>query len=117
VKRHLSDPGWHVNEATLSGTRQLGDRSTPGSESEVSSWHAQEADARLVLTSCPSPGRESEKARRRDFQIRRRWVVLVDGEPHQIRRVRTEARQRELGQHITIVADLIHGLEYLWRAA
>jgi hypothetical protein len=58
-----------------------------------------------------------EEARRRDPQIRRRWVVLVDGDPHQIRRVRAEAKRRGVGQHITLVADFIHVLEYLWKAA
>lgn len=58
-----------------------------------------------------------EEARRRDPRIRRRWVVLVDGDPHQIRRVRAEAKRRGLSTHITLVLDLIHVLEYLWDAA
>jgi hypothetical protein len=58
-----------------------------------------------------------EEARRRDPQLRRRWVVLVDGDPHQITRIRAEAKRRGLGQQITLVADFIHVLEYVWAAA
>ena len=56
-----------------------------------------------------------EQARRRDPRFRRRWVVLVDGNRDQLRIVRKTARK--LGVVITIVVDLIHVLEYLWRAA
>src|SRR5512136_370381 len=58
-----------------------------------------------------------EEARRRDPQIRRRWVVLVDGDPHQIRRVRAEAKRRGMSRDVTLVVDFIHVLEYLWDAA
>jgi len=34
-----------------------------------------------------------EEARHRDPECRRRWVVLVDGDRHQIARVRAEARR------------------------
>ena len=56
-----------------------------------------------------------EEARHRDPEHRRRWVVLVDGDRHQIARVRAEAKRR--GVEVTLVVDIIHVLEYLWDAA
>jgi hypothetical protein len=55
------------------------------------------------------------EALRRDPERRRRWVVLVDGQRDQLRRVRRAAR--EYGAKVTIVLDIVHVLEYLWRAA
>lgn len=55
------------------------------------------------------------EALRRDPERRRRWVVLVDGQRDQIKRVERAARQ--VGVEITIVLDIVHVLEYLWRAA
>lgn len=51
----------------------------------------------------------------RDPKRQRRWVVLVDGNPDQLAAVRRAAKR--LGVEITIVADLIHLIEYLWPAA
>jgi hypothetical protein len=56
-----------------------------------------------------------EEAARRDPAGRRRWVALVDGNNHQIDRITTEAARR--GVTVAIVVDLIHVLEYLWKAA
>jgi hypothetical protein len=55
------------------------------------------------------------EAHHRDPRHRRRWVVLVDGDRHQIARVRRAARQ--FGVKVTLVVDFIHVLEYLWDAA
>lgn len=56
-----------------------------------------------------------QEAERRDPSHRRRWVALVDGNNHQIDRIKAEAAAR--GVEVTIVIDLIHVLEYLWGAA
>jgi hypothetical protein len=56
-----------------------------------------------------------EQARRRDPRFKRTWVVLVDGHRDQLKLVKKTARK--LGVEITIVVDLIHVLEYLWKAA
>jgi hypothetical protein len=56
-----------------------------------------------------------DEAHRRDPALRRRWVVLVDGQRDQIKRV--ERAARKVGVAITIVLDIVHALEYLWRAA
>ena len=55
------------------------------------------------------------EADRRDPKRRRTWVALVDGNNHQIQRIRSEAKAR--GVKVTIVVDFIHVLEYLWTAA
>jgi hypothetical protein len=56
-----------------------------------------------------------DEAQRRDPAHARTWVALVDGNNHQIDRIKTEAATRNL--EVTIVIDFIHVLEYLWSAA
>ena len=56
-----------------------------------------------------------DQAGARDPQHQRTRVVLVDGAEHQLDLIRTEAARR--GVTIHIVIDLIHVLEYLWKAA
>jgi hypothetical protein len=56
-----------------------------------------------------------DQAEQRDPAHRRRWIVLVDGNNHQIDRIEYEAAQR--GVHVDPVIDFVHVLEYLWRAA
>ncbi|MGX5182411.1 hypothetical protein ACWKT5_06185 [Streptomyces avermitilis] len=56
-----------------------------------------------------------DQAEHRDPGHRRCWVVLVDGARHQIDLIKAEALQRSVDVHI--IVDLIHVLEYLWRAA
>src|ERR1035437_2422386 len=55
------------------------------------------------------------EAERRDPEHRRTWVALVDGNNHQIDRIKTEAKTHKV--KVTILIDLIHVLEYLWTAA
>jgi hypothetical protein len=45
----------------------------------------------------------------------RTWVVLVDGDRHQIELIQAEAARRKAAIHLVI--DLVHVLEYLWAAA
>lgn len=56
-----------------------------------------------------------DEARRRDPEGKRRWVVLLDGNRDQLRLVKKAARK--VGASATIIVDLIHVLEYLWKAA
>jgi ribosomal protein S9 len=56
-----------------------------------------------------------DEAERRDPDHQRPWVALVDGNNHQIDRIKKEAKQRKLT--VTIVVDVVHVLEYLWGAA
>lgn len=55
------------------------------------------------------------QAEARDRQHLRTWVVLVDGDRHQIELARAEAARRKVAIHI--VVDLVHVLEYIWAAA
>jgi hypothetical protein len=54
-----------------------------------------------------------EEALRRDPDRKRRWVVLVDGNEDQLRLVKNAAGK--YGVTLTIVLDLVHVLEYLWK--
>ena len=55
-----------------------------------------------------------DQAEQRDPTHRRTWVVLVDGARHQLDLVRAEAARRGIPVHILV--DLIHVLEYVWKA-
>src|SRR6266540_701171 len=56
-----------------------------------------------------------DQADQRDPTHRRPWVVLVDGARHQLDLIRAEAARRKVTIHILV--DLIHVLEYIWKAA
>lgn len=56
-----------------------------------------------------------EEAERRDPQHWRQWVALVDGNRKQLSLLKEAARKK--GVTLTIILDLIHVLEYLWKAA
>jgi hypothetical protein len=72
-------------------------------------WASVRQDAQSVISSA------FEEAIRRDPQQQRPWVVLVDGEAHQLNLIKTTAKQRSV--EVTIVLDFIHVLEYVWKAA
>ena len=50
----------------------------------------------------------------RDPGRTKHWIVVVDGDRHQLRRIRRSARR--YGVKITLIVDVIHVLEYLWKA-
>jgi hypothetical protein len=56
-----------------------------------------------------------DEAEARDPLHLRTWVVLVDGAEHQLDLIRAEAARRAVTIHVVI--DLIHVLEYIWKAA
>jgi hypothetical protein len=56
-----------------------------------------------------------DEAERRDAAHKRTWLALVDGNNHQIDRIRAEAADRDID--VAVIVDFIHVLEYLWRAA
>ena len=56
-----------------------------------------------------------DEANRRDPRHNREWVVLVDGQLHQLDLIKKELKSRQLTA--TIVLDLIHVIEYLWKAS
>lgn len=55
-----------------------------------------------------------DEAERRDPNHTRTWVALVDGNVHQINRIKAEAKARNI--KVAVVCDLIHVVEYLWKA-
>lgn len=57
-----------------------------------------------------------DEAERRDPGHARDWVALVDGDNHQIRLIEQEAADRGITCPVILI-DLIHVLEYLWKAA
>jgi hypothetical protein len=68
-----------------------------------------EEDAAAVVS------RVFDEAERRDPGHHRTWVALVDGNNHQIDRIKAEAGTRQVD--VTIVVDFVHVLEYVWKAA
>jgi hypothetical protein len=70
--------------------------------------------ASVVNNAASVVGQVFDEAQRRDPEHARPWVALVDGNNHQIDRIRAEAKAR--GVTVSIVIDLIHVLEYLWKA-
>jgi hypothetical protein len=52
---------------------------------------------------------------RRDPQQQAEWVVLVDGDPTQLAYIKKAAKAH--GVRVVIILDIIHALEYLWKAA
>jgi hypothetical protein len=55
------------------------------------------------------------EAMSRSNSKRKEWVVLVDGCPNQLRRISKELKR--VGQKATIIVDIIHVIEYLWKAS
>jgi hypothetical protein len=59
--------------------------------------------------------RTFDEARRRDPEQLRCWVALVDGNRDQIAAIQKQAKGHRV--ELTLVLDLMHVLEYLWKAA
>ena len=55
------------------------------------------------------------EATSRDKENKRDWVILVDGQKHQLDTIELLINQQKL--KATIILDFIHVLEYLWKAA
>ena len=56
-----------------------------------------------------------DEMERRDASHSKRWVVLLDGDEHQLDYVEAEVARR--GIAVTIVLDFIHVAQYVWGAA
>ena len=56
-----------------------------------------------------------DEAERRDPEHKRTWIALVDGNNHQIDRIKAEAKTRKI--KVTIIVDFVHVLEYVWSGA
>jgi hypothetical protein len=71
-------------------------------------WASVERTPRAVIAEA------FDEALRRDPERRRRWVVLIDGNATQLGAVKAEAKRA--GVKVTILVDVIHVLEYIWKA-
>lgn len=78
------------------------------------SAHGKWVTASVAENAAVVVGKVFDEAERRDPGHQRDWVVLVDGNNHQLDRIQAEAQARNL--NVFIVIDLIHVLEYLWGA-
>jgi hypothetical protein len=56
-----------------------------------------------------------KEAWRRDPERRKTWVALVDGNETQLRILAEEALERDIA--LVVILDVIHVIEYLWKAA
>ena len=90
----------------------IGDQRDPPERPKIHDkrvWASVRQDAMSVIASAFA------EALGRDPQKQQDWVVLVDGEPHQLKTIKAMAKKQKLD--LTIILDFIHVLEYLWKAA
>ena len=80
-----------------------------GQARAVNRWYT----ADIIADRTATIAKVFDEAARRDAGHERSWIVLVDGDRHQIAMIEREARARNAS--ITILADFIHVLEYLWK--
>jgi hypothetical protein len=72
-------------------------------------WASLEREQKDVI------GAMFDEAALRDPRHKRDWVVLVDGQPTQLDLIEAELKRRQT--NATIVLDVIHVIEYLWKAS
>ena len=103
-------PRWHRSAADVLHTMRKEDTEAKRPRTrDKRVWASVAKEQRKVIRDA------FEEALHRDPEQRRRWVVLVDGDNKQLRAVKAEARRA--GVEVTIIVDLIHVLEYIWKAA
>jgi hypothetical protein len=106
VGRHVREPEDVL--ADLSGAGAEGTRPQRPKVTNKRVWASVEHEPETVIEEA------FREARARDPKHQRQWVVLVDGNKDQLAIIETQ--RKKLGA-VRIVVDLIHVLEYLWRAA
>jgi hypothetical protein len=94
--------------ANLDGSHPKDDRPERPKVRNKRVWASVEQDPEAVIAET------FHEARARDPQHRRQWVVLIDGNKDQLSAIKIISKQ---WGPVCIVIDLIHVLEYLWRAA
>lgn len=72
-------------------------------------WASVKRGTELVIEEMFKEGQD------RDPQHEKQWVALVDGNPCQLKELQKKAQSFDV--QLTIVLDIIHVLEYLWKAA
>jgi vacuolar-type H+-ATPase subunit H len=56
-----------------------------------------------------------DEAMRRDPSKQKKWICLIDGDVKQLRKIQAEAKKQSI--NLIIIMDIIHVVEYLWKAA
>lgn len=103
---------YHVPRYQRQAEDIIGDQRDPPERPAISDkrvWASVAQDAKRVIHSAFA------EAIGRDPHHQSTWVVLLDGEPHQLNTLKATAKQH--GADVTIVIDFIHVLEYVWKAA
>jgi hypothetical protein len=72
-------------------------------------WASVEKDAAEIIETLVM------EAKRREPTQKKEWVVLVDGQDYQIEQIEAALKRHHV--QATIVLDIVHVLEYLWKAA
>jgi hypothetical protein len=72
-------------------------------------WAGIAGDSNLVISGM------IEEAVRRDPRNKKEWVALMDGQEYQRETVELELKKR--GRSATFILDIVHVIEYLWKAA
>ncbi|NEZ66406.1 ISKra4 family transposase [Leptolyngbyaceae cyanobacterium CCMR0082] len=103
---------YHVPPYSRQPDDIIGDQRDPPKRPSISDkrvWASVRQDAKSMIASA------FDEAISRDPEHQRTWVVLVDGELHQLNTIKATAKQHSVA--VTIVIDFIHVLEYVWKAA
>jgi hypothetical protein len=72
-------------------------------------WASVEKDQEVVIHNL------FDEAETRDPYYEKEWVILVDGQPRQLEKINAELGKRKI--KATIIVDIVHVIEYLWKAA
>ncbi len=72
-------------------------------------WASVEKDATDVIDTLVM------EAKQRDPFHKKEWIVLVDGQDYQIEQIEAALERHQV--QATIVLDIVHAIEYLWKAA
>ena len=108
IDRYIREPCDIVTEF-FSSTK--GDKKTQGRRPRPSAkrlWASLKESGKSVISDI------FQEALQRDGHRTKEWVVLVDGDLHQITQFHQCARTWQIS--VTIVCDIIHVLGYLWKA-
>ena len=92
----------------LSPIRAVSRKKKPGPAAKRT-WASIEKDHRRVISDMFA------EAFRRDLDYCKQWIALVDGDRKQIKQIRLLAKRHNVV--ITVILDIIHVIEYLWKAA
>jgi len=106
IERYVRTPESIICELSSERTKQKVDRPRPQSKRV---WASLEKTQEEVISEI------FVEALSRDSRKRKKWVCLVDGDPKQLKIIRRLSKKHDV--NITVVLDIIHVIEYLWKAA